>query len=181
MMRTPLETPRLFLRPLGEEHLIDLGDLFGDPGATWDFRTLGIEPPDARSTLTRNLERYQREGVGHCAIHRKSDGAFLGLAGLLVQEVDGRTELEVGYRLFGRHHRQGYATEAARAWCEYGFATFARERIIALIIPSNASSIAVATRLGMTLATVTTWHRVPGPVCVYAKSSAGATRASTVP
>ena len=46
---------------------------------------------------------------------------------------------------------RGYATEAARAAMDWGFATIGFDRLISLIDPANAASIAVAERLGETL------------------------------
>jgi RimJ/RimL family protein N-acetyltransferase len=46
---------------------------------------------------------------------------------------------------------RGYATEAANAAMDWGFATTGFDRLISLIDPANAASIAVAERLGETL------------------------------
>jgi RimJ/RimL family protein N-acetyltransferase len=47
---------------------------------------------------------------------------------------------------------RGYATEAATAVRDYAFETLGLRRLIALIIRENHRSIAVARRIGMTLA-----------------------------
>ena len=45
--------------------------------------------------------------------------------------------------------RRGLATEAARALIEHGFGRLGLRRIIALIAPEHAESIAVAERAGL--------------------------------
>jgi RimJ/RimL family protein N-acetyltransferase len=173
-LRVPaLETPRLILEPLEARHEADVGRLFADEASLWDFRASRLTPPSGGEAIARNVERYARDGFGHCAVRCKDDGAFVGLAGLIVQSIDDAEELEVGYRLLSRFWKRGFATEAARAWIEHGFRVTSRARIIAIIRTDNDPSIRVATRLGMTLATTTTWSRVPDPVHVFAKPRPG--------
>ena len=47
------------------------------------------------------------------------------------------------------HQRQGYATEAAQAMCDYAFQELKLKRIIAITSYDNAASIGVMRKLGM--------------------------------
>lgn len=56
---------------------------------------------------------------------------------------------EVGWVFDPDVHRQGYATEAARAALAYGFETMGLHRIIATCQPQNPASFRVMEKLGM--------------------------------
>ncbi|MBL0044007.1 MAG: GNAT family N-acetyltransferase [Flavobacteriales bacterium] len=67
--------------------------------------------------------RYERDGSGLHALELLGTGEFVGLCGLLTQEVDGKMELEIGYHLLPGQWHKGFATEAA-VFCK----AFAREK-----------------------------------------------------
>lgn len=146
--RTILTTPRLKLRTFCREDLPLYAALNADPEVV---RYLGGEP------LTREYsddiaewaqERYLDEGLGLLAVERRSDGAFLGMCGLhhLGSFPD---DIEVAWRLAREYWGFGYATEAASAWLDHGFDTFALRRVISVADPPNERSIAVMRRLSM--------------------------------
>jgi len=64
-------------------------------------------------------------------------------------DINGQAEVEIGYRLARSTWDQGYATEAAKAVCDYAFTMLGIKRLIAMIDPSNVSSIRVAEKIGM--------------------------------
>jgi RimJ/RimL family protein N-acetyltransferase len=66
----------------------------------------------------------------------------------LFDDVNGRPEVEIGYRLIRSAWGHGYATEAAQAVATYA-TTLGIQRLIALIDPGNVASIRVAYKLGM--------------------------------
>jgi RimJ/RimL family protein N-acetyltransferase len=106
------------------------------------------------------IESLKVQGFGQLAVVRKEDGAFMGRCGLLVwdsstwtittlPEAEGPIEIEVGYLLGRDYWGRGYATEAATAVRDWAFANLDLERLIALILPGNERSAAVARKLGM--------------------------------
>jgi RimJ/RimL family protein N-acetyltransferase len=104
---------------------------------------------DTERVLRRCIDDYARHGHALWAMETRAEGAFAGLCGLLVQEVEGETELEVGYHLAPAWRGRGLATEAARATMRYAFDRLGAERIVSIILPDNAASIAVARRNGL--------------------------------
>jgi RimJ/RimL family protein N-acetyltransferase len=64
-------------------------------------------------------------------------------------DVNGQSEIEVGYRLARESWGRGYATEAVRGVCEYAFRSLGLTRLIAMIDPANVDSIRVAQKAGM--------------------------------
>ena len=109
----------------------------------------GLDWLDTDRVLERCLADYQRYGHAFWAVVIRDTGAFAGVCGLLVQEVEGTIEHEVGYHLLPDFHRQGIASEAARAVMDYAFAELGRRRVISIIMPDNAASIGVARKNGL--------------------------------
>lgn len=100
--------------------------------------------------LRRALESYERRGYGPWAVVVKSSGAVIGYCGLFYfRDVNGRPEIEIGYRLARRYWGRGYATEAVTAARDHAFDALGLSRLIALIDPANVTSIRVARKAGM--------------------------------
>ena len=92
-----------------------------------------------------------RGGYGFAAAERRSDGAFVGMVGIQPLELDLPfcPCVEIGWRLQRAHWGQGYATEAAGAWLDYGFDVLGLAEIVAFTDRDNHRSLAVMRRLGM--------------------------------
>ena len=101
--------------------------------------------------IARNRRRYKDDGVGLWAMVLKSSRDLIGDCGIIRQEVEQESLYEIGYHLRRDHWGQGYATEAATACRDWGFARLKCERMISLIRPENIPSQRVAERNGMTL------------------------------
>ena len=143
-----IETARLVLRPLERSDLDDYAAMYADREVT---RFLGSVATRgyAADWLERRMRDYERQGYGVLTVRERETGAFAGRCGLAHWEIEGVDELEVGYVLVRSAWGKGYATEAAVAVRDYALHTLARRRLIALILPENLRSIAVAERLGM--------------------------------
>ena len=89
---------------------------------------------------------YERHGYGMYAVQRRSDGAWLGNAGLVHRAALPHPDL--GYALLERHAGQGYALEAARAVLGYARGTLGLGDLCAIVTPGNARSIALLHKLG---------------------------------
>ena len=59
------------------------------------------------------------------------------------------TEFGLYYALSPAYHRQGYATEAAKAMIEYAFTHLNLKRIVATTTYDNAASMGVMRKVGM--------------------------------
>lgn len=159
-----LETERLCLRRLVPEDVEALGRILDDPEVMRYFGSKENQLAAARKWM----DLYETQGFGMLAAEAKlcdppdpesgavpsgrslSPGAFVGRVGFAVQRVAGRDEVELGWLVAREHWGQGLATEAAGALVDYGFRRFGFPRIISLIDPENAASIAVARKLGQT-------------------------------
>ncbi|MEM8531784.1 MAG: GNAT family N-acetyltransferase [Chloroflexota bacterium] len=62
----------------------------------------------------------------------KQTNQFVGQCGLVLQEVENRSEVEIGYLFLRKLWGQGLATEAACACRDYGFDQLGFTRLISL-------------------------------------------------
>jgi [ribosomal protein S5]-alanine N-acetyltransferase len=143
------ETDRLILRHF---HIFDaqaMDRVFSDPEVM--LYGPGIQTQSwVRDWLRGCLENYQKLGFGPWAVVEKSSSTVIGYAGLFHSpDIDGQTEIEVGYRLKQSHWGQGFATEAVMTILKYAFDVLCLPRLIALIDPQNRASIRVAEKVGM--------------------------------
>jgi len=93
---------------------------------------------------------YKSWGFGPYAIVTKNDLEVIGYCGLFYfLDLDGQSEVEIGYRLQRSAWGKGFATEATIAVRDYAFNTLGIKRLIAMIDPSNTASIRVAKKIGM--------------------------------
>ena len=93
--------------------------------------------------------RYRNDLGGMNALIEKQTGKLLGHCGLLVQEVDGISELEIGYSLLPEFWNKGFATEAAMKCRDFAFENNLTDSLISIISTTNTPSIAVALKNGM--------------------------------
>jgi RimJ/RimL family protein N-acetyltransferase len=80
---------------------------------------------------------------------RRDDGALVG-AILLAPVPGGDGGIEIGWHFSPDYWGNGYATEAARGVIGLAFADRGLDRVIAVVYPDNAPSLALCRRLGMT-------------------------------
>lgn len=145
-----LETERLILRRWRAADRPAFAAMNADPEVMRHFaRVLGRD--ESYAMLGRIQDHFAEFGYGYGAVERKSDRALIGMVGLAMARFDAPVcpAVEVGWRLARPHWGRGYATEAAAAWLAHGFGTLGLREIVAFVVPDNAPSQAVMSRLGM--------------------------------
>ena len=145
LSRVVIETERLLLRPLALADLDEVVALHQDPEVA---RFVTLERADAEERLRVAEREWRERGHGLVAVLDRVNGRFLGRAGLMYWPQF--EETEVGWVLRRDARGRGYATEAASACLDWGFATLSLPYFTAMIHPDNPASIRVAGRLGMT-------------------------------
>jgi len=157
-----LTSPRLHFRQLNINDVDALMEFFNSSEALKFFPTLKVgERQEAINWITRMGKRYEMHGVGLWALTDKQTGAFIGQCGLLVQDIDGNTELEIGYSLNPSSWGKGYATEAAMACKKYVMENKLVPSIISIIHVDNVPSQKVAERNGMQRTKQVVWWDMP--------------------
>ena len=114
----------------------------------WRDRT----PEDARRFVQMFLEQQQDvpRRKFQLALELKTGGGLIGNCGIRMKSGEGY-EADIGYELSPDHWGHGYATEAARAIVQFGFAELKVHRIWAWFIAENTASAHVLEKLGMQL------------------------------
>ena len=141
-----IETERLVLRGFTSADFEPYAQGNADPEVQ---RFLG-GPMDREASwrsLAAHIGHWTLRGYGQWALERRADGRLIGRAGLWNPE--GWFGVEVGWKLDRGAWGHGYATEGARAAVEWAWRSLDVDRLISVIDPANAASLAVAGRLGM--------------------------------
>src|SRR5690606_6867470 len=131
-----LESERLVTRKLTKDDVDQWMEFFSEKEAVQFFPDTGIKSNQERAA----------ELIGQC--------------GLLLQVVDGQTELEVGYHILKKYWGQGFAPEAARLFIHYAFAHGLAESVISIIDKRNINSKKVAQKNGLELEKQTLWKNL---------------------
>lgn len=144
-----IETPRLTLRRLHFDDAPFLVLLLNQPSFLANIGDRGVRNiQDAHRYLREGpLAMYERCGFGLWHVARRSDGAAIGMCGLLRR--DNLPDVDVGYALLPEFWGSGYAFEAVSATLQHAARRFALTRVIAVVSEGNAASIRVLEKAGM--------------------------------
>lgn len=142
-----IETDRLELRLLKDEDIPTLHSIFSD-AETMEYYPAPFSYEKTQNWVKRNQKRYEENGYGLWAVCLKENGKVIGDCGLVKQQVDGDTEVEIGYHINKKYWSKGLASEAAKACKEYGLNTLGLNKLISIIDPINIPSKRVAEKIG---------------------------------
>ena len=144
-----LETDRLILRRLSLDDCEFILRLLNDPAWLRFIGDKGVRNlDDARNYIvTGPMSMYDRVGFGLFLTERKSDGAPIGLCGLIKREA--LEDVDIGFAFLPGFRARGYGYEAAAAVLELGKSVFGLRRIVAITSPENDASIRLLGKLGL--------------------------------
>lgn len=92
------------------------------------------------------LSMQSMRGYSLYLVERKSDGAAIGMCGLIKRDT--LVDVDIGYAYLPEFAGQGYASEAAAGVLAHARALGIR-RVVAITTPGNEASDAVLRRIGM--------------------------------
>ncbi len=139
-----IETQNLRLRGPKLSDFDAICAYFADPRSAFNGGPLDAE--GAWRMLTSAAGAWQLRGYGLWFVTPKDDDTFIGFAGIF--HAFDWPEPELGYGISGAHERKGVAFEAVTAARQAAASHFGLTRLPSFIAPTNARSIALATRLG---------------------------------
>lgn len=144
------ETPRLIVRHWREDDREPLAAMNADPEVMRFFPST-LTRAESDTFFDRLQSRAAADGFAFPALELKSTGALIGFAGLALARFPARftPAVEIGWRLARRYWGQGYATEAALAGLDHGFAALGLEEVVSFTAEQNLPSRAVMARIGM--------------------------------
>lgn len=133
-------------------------------GRTW-------RPDEVDEFYARQARHLAGHGVCMGALVLQETGEVVGVAG--IQPLDAPGDYELGWWVWKAYWGRGYAPEAAMALVTHARDRMGLARVYAVIDPSNAASVRVAEKIGMSFeriesARATVARRDDVPVAIYA-------------
>ena len=153
-----IETARLWLRPFTLEDFPAYAALAANPGFQAWSASGPLDAEQARRKLEGFIALYETRGFSKWAISVKPGSRIIGYCGLGLEEIEGRSQPEFGYRLDPAFRNRGIATEAARAAIEDAFKRLDLSEIHAYAEAGNAASLRVLEKLGLSYLRDITLH-----------------------
>lgn len=148
-----LKTHRLILRQWQETDLEPFAAMNADPQVMRYFPSTKTKAY-SQDLMARVKSHIDEKGWGWWAVEQKSDGAFVGAVGLMATNLDTYFSpcVEIGWRLNRPFWGKGYATEAAKRAVKYAFDELLLPELVSFTSVTNAPSISVMKRIGMSTA-----------------------------
>jgi RimJ/RimL family protein N-acetyltransferase len=145
---TVVETERLALREFTADDADFVLRIVNEPSFLRYIGDRGVRNlDDARKYIADGpVAGYARDGHGLMRVDRKSDGAVLGMCGLLKR--DALPEPDIGFTFLPEFWSQGYALESARAVLSHARGTLRIGRILAITTRDNGPSMRLLDKLG---------------------------------
>ncbi len=146
-----IATPRLILRPWRDSDLAPFAAQNAD-AEVMRYLTGRLTREESDAYVARAQAHLAEHGFGKWAVEVPGVAPFIGAVGLSYVrfEASFTPAVEVAWRLARRFWGAGYATEAARAAIDDGFARIGLSEIVAFTVLDNRASQRVMQRLGMT-------------------------------
>ena len=141
------ETQRLKIVELTIDDIDLLYQLTGNKDVMRYFPKI-LSYHETKQMIYKILDHYKKYGYCLWKVLLKSKEKFVGITGLIYQEINDTAETEIAFRISPEHWNNGYATEAACACKYYGEDRLGKNRFISLIHPQNKASKRVAQKLG---------------------------------
>lgn len=147
MLRLPIVTPRLVLRDFVAADCVAVHAYASDPVTTehmfyssWSWQA---------AAYVENMLASQRQVPRRLWELAVTERATATLIGSIDLTPDGDDAADLGYMLARAAWGKGYASEAAAALLDAGFARLGLRRVVAVCAVENAASIRVLVKTGM--------------------------------
>jgi ribosomal-protein-alanine N-acetyltransferase len=150
-----LETARLAVRLLTEDDAPFMLALLNEPSFIQNIGDREVRTIDGARGYIANgpIASYARFGFGLYLVELKAPRAPIGICGILKR--DELPEPDIGFAFLPAYWSRGYALESAAAVRDYARDGIGLPRLLAIVSPSNASSIRLLERLGFTFTSET--------------------------
>lgn len=148
-----LETERLIMRPMLDEDAEALFDMDKNPDVhkyLWQKPYKNIA--EIHDYINYIRKQYEENGIGRFSTLIKETNELIGWTGIkyINDHVEnGKTNFyDYGYRLNEKFWNKGYATEASKAWLDYGFNQMNIKEMNAYTHSENGASNHILQKVG---------------------------------
>ena len=103
---------------------------------------------DAVNYIETKLQKgYRESGFGFYLVELKATGVKTGMCGLVKRE--GLDDVDIGFALLPQYENKGYAYESSMAVIQYAKNKLKINKLAAITMPSNLTSVKLLEKLGM--------------------------------
>jgi [ribosomal protein S5]-alanine N-acetyltransferase len=143
-----IETERLRLRRLSVDDAPFILALLNEPSFLRFVGDKGVRTlDDARTYIATQVASYERFGFGLYLTERKTDGAALGICGLVKRDT--LNDVDVGFAFAPQFWSQGYGAESATAILAHATNVLKLPRVVAITNPDNTASMKLLDKIGL--------------------------------
>jgi RimJ/RimL family protein N-acetyltransferase len=162
-----LGTERLKLRAVTVDDSELMLAVWNDPAFIQNVTDRGIRTDEqAREAITNGAQKlFEDYGYGPYCMSLKSDDSMIGICGLFKR--DNLDDPDIGFAVLPDYCGKGYAGEAAIAVVEYARSKLGIDNLTAIVSPTNAPSIGLIEKLGLTFERMITMPGDDDAVCLY--------------
>lgn len=140
---------QLRLRKLRIDDIDDVFAYASDPAVSrYTLWRTHRNSAESKAYIKAVLDQYAAGDVAVWALERRADRVCIGTGGFVKWHPQHR-RAEIGYALARRYWGQGYGTEAAQLFIQFGFEQMRCHRIHAFCVPENIASWRVMEKVGM--------------------------------
>lgn len=162
-----IETDRLRLRAITVNDTALMLAVWNDPAFMRNVADRGIRTDEqARVAIESGAQKlFETYGYGPYCMSLKSTGSMIGICGLFKR--DNLDDPDIGFSVLPEFCGKGYAGEAATAVVEYAGNELGIETLTAIVSPTNAPSIGLIKKLGLTFERMITMPGDDHAICLY--------------
>jgi ribosomal-protein-alanine N-acetyltransferase len=143
-----IETNRLLIKEYSDDDIPKLNIILSNP-KTMSFWPTPLTLQQTENWINTNVKRYAELGYGRWAVILKETGELIGDCGIMLSELDGTQENDLGYIIHYPYWQNGLAFEAADACKEYAFTNLGIKKLCANMAFDHIASRRVAEKIGM--------------------------------
>jgi RimJ/RimL family protein N-acetyltransferase len=146
--------------------------VWNDPAFIRNVADRGIRThEDAREAIRSGAQKlFEEYGYGPYSMTLKTNGTKIGICGLFRR--DNLDDPDIGFAVLPEYCGNGYAGEAALAVVEYASATLGIRALTAIVSPTNAASIGLIEKLGLSFQRMITMPGDDHAIRLYYRSFA---------
>lgn len=149
-MESLFKSQRLNFRKIELEDFGLLKEIFQDIDTMYAWEH-AFSDDEICEWICKNIHKYSQDGFSYFAVIDKENGNFIGVAGPLIENIDGNKYVGIAYIINKKYWHKGYGFESASASLDYAFNVLKADKVIAEIRPNNLSSRKIAEQLNMTI------------------------------
>lgn len=147
-----IETERLIVRKPTLRDAVDIFELCRRAETSrYSLWSPHNDISETREMIKNKLSEFRRGNIPpFFSVEEKETGRVIGTCSYVSADADYKV-VEIGYSILSDCWNKGYGTEVAWALTGYAFDRIEAQRVFARVLPENAASVNLLTRLGFVL------------------------------